>query len=494
MSDATPADSSIIRFRLDGETVAVAGLPATTTVLEYLREQCGRSGTKEGCAEGDCGACTVVIGEPDPDGEHIDYRAINACIRFLPTLDGKELITVESLRHGERLHPVQQALADSHGSQCGFCTPGFVMALFALYLNEAAPSREQVMEALSGNLCRCTGYRPIIEAGLRMAEYPQPAHWSRAQAQSSAHRADLQALRREAALRLPNFHAPTTLTELAEILAAEPEALILAGGTDIGLWVTKQLRCLPTLVYLGAIEALQRIRRTEQFLEIGAAVSLHDAWQAIVAIYPQLAEVAQRFGSPAIRNGGTLCGNLANGSPIGDSMPALLALDAELELRCGAQTRRLDLDRFYLGYRKKDLRAGEYLTSVRIPMPRANRRLGCYKLAKRWDQDISAVCAAFAIEVRDDYIHDARIAYGGMAPIPARAPRTEAALIGQPWHRITIETACAHLAEDYSPLSDARASAGYRLQAAANLLRRFYLQQEGSISILRIQDVLHEPS
>jgi len=472
----------------------VTDLPATTTVLEYLREQCGRTGTKEGCAEGDCGACTVVIGEMSPDGERIDYRAINACIRFLPTLDGKELITVESLRHGEQLHPVQQALVDCHGSQCGFCTPGFVMALFALYLNVAAPSPAQVLDALAGNLCRCTGYRPIIEAGLRMGEYPQPAHWSRAQAQAPAHLADLRALRRDHALRLPDFHAPTTLAELAEILAAEPEALILAGGTDVGLWVTKQLRCLPTLVYLGAVEELRRIRRTGQYLEIGAAVPLHEAWQAIVSIYPPLAEVAQRFGSPAIRHGGTLCGNLANGSPIGDSMPALLALDAELDLRCGAQMRRLKLEHFYLGYRKNALRTGEFITGVRIPLPRADLRLGCYKLAKRWDQDISAVCAAFALDVSDGYIRKARIAYGGMAPIPARAPRTEAALLDQPWQRATIEAACAHLAEDYAPLSDARASAGYRLQSAANLLRRFYLQQEGAIRVLRLQDVLHEPS
>jgi xanthine dehydrogenase small subunit len=482
--------SNNILFLLDGERVSVSGLPATMTVLEYLREIAHRTGTKEGCAEGDCGACTVVLGELAPDGTRLGYRAVNSCIRLLPTIDGQELITVESLqaRDGE-LHPVQQAMVDNHGSQCGFCTPGFVMSLFALYLHQQSPSREQVLDALAGNLCRCTGYRPIIDAAMRMGTYPTRAHWSRESAYSAERVAALVALRRTQSLASAGFRAPRSLDELAAAFEADPAAVLLAGGTDIGLWVTQQLRDLPSIIYIGEVAELKRIRSDAVGIAIGAAVTLTDGWGAIVAAYPQLAELAQRFGSPPVRNSGTLCGNIANGSPIGDAMPVLIALGAEIELRRGSHTRRLPLDQFYLGYQRKDLASGEFITAVIVPAPHAGRRVASYKVSKRFDQDISAVCAAFVVDHEGDHITAARIAFGGMAATPARATATEAALTGRPWNQDSIELAAAALAEDFRPLTDLRASSTYRLQAAGNLLRRFYLETAGTVNAVRTGEV-----
>ena len=487
--------SGAVRFVLDGQLVTAANLPPTMTVLEYLRDVAHRTGTKEGCAEGDCGACTVALGWLAPDGSHVSYRAVNSCIRFLPTIDGHELVTVESLQAEDgSLHPVQQAMVDQHASQCGFCTPGFVMSLFALYLQTAAPSREQVLETLSGNLCRCTGYRPIIEAGCRMGSYAAPAHWSRDAANSPVRRDALRAIRRDHALQLADFYAPRSLDELAAALQSEPGALILAGGTDVGLWVTKQLRDLPPIVYVGEVAELQQVRSDAAGLVISAAVSLTDAWDAIVAAFPQLAELAQRFGSPPVRNSGTLCGNLANGSPIGDSMPVLIALDAELELRRGTRTRRVPLERFYLGYQRNALESGEFLVSVRVPRPSPGQWLSSYKVSKRFDQDISAVCAAFAVQVEGERVCAARIAYGGMAAIPARARAAESALIGAGWTRDGIETAAAALAADFQPLTDLRASGAYRLQCAGNLLRRFYFEHGGARGPMRTADAVAAPA
>ena len=491
-----PADSNRgdgeIRFLLDGQLVCARDVSRTTTVLEYLREGLHRTGTKEGCAEGDCGACTVVLGELAADGSRVDYRAVNSCIRFLPTIDGQELVTVESLPAPDgELHPVQQAMVDCHGSQCGFCTPGFVMSLFALYLQNDSPTREEVVDALSGNLCRCTGYRPIIEAGLRMGSYEPPPHWNR-DAPGLSFRLDaLRAIRHEESpLRLPGFFAPRTVEELAAELESNPESLVLAGGTDVGLWVTKQLRDLPHIVYIGAVDELKSARRDATGIEIGAAVSLTEGWRALVAEFPTLAEMAQRFASPPVCNSGTLCGNLANGSPIGDSLPVLIALNAELALRRGARTRRLPLEQFYLGYQSKALEPGEFIASVKVPPAETGWWISSYKLSKRIDQDISAVAVAFAVRVVDDRVIDARIAFGGMAAVAARARATERALVGSAWTQASVDTAVEKLAEDFKPLSDMRASSAYRLQAAGNLLRRFYFEHGGSAELTRTADVI----
>ncbi len=477
MKRTEPAAPGEICFLLDGDIVRVGNCPPTMTVLEYLREVAHRTGTKEGCAEGDCGACTVVLGERAADGMRVKYRAVNSCIRFLPTIDGQELVTVESLSGpGGALHPVQQAMVDHHGSQCGFCTPGFVMSLFALYLRDATPARDRVIEALAGNLCRCTGYRPIIEAGVRMGSYPAPRLWSREMAAAGDRRTLLEAIQRTHSLRLPGFYAPRTVDEVATALETEPCSLVLAGGTDIGLWVTKQLRDLPPMVYVGDVPELKTIRHEADGLRVGAAVPLTEAWEALVGLYPRLGEMAQRFGSPPVRNSGTLCGNIANGSPIGDSIPVLIALGAQVELRRGSTTRHLPLERLYLGYQRKALAPAEFIVSVRIPLPRTGLWVSAYKVSKRFDQDISAVAAAFAIRIECGRVEDVRCAFGGMAEVATRAPAVENALLGAPWNEATVDAAAARLAEDFAPMTDMRASSAYRLRVAGNLLRRCYLE------------------
>jgi xanthine dehydrogenase small subunit len=474
-----------VRFVLDGREVTIQNVEPTLTVLEYLREIAGLTGTKEGCAEGDCGACTVVLGELVRDGDSIEYGAINSCIRFLATLDGKELITVAALRARDgSLHPVQRAMVDQHASQCGFCTPGIAMSLFALYMQREGPTRSEVVDALAGNLCRCTGYRPIIDAGCRMSSYPQPTRWGRSAAVEPERLAALRSIDRSAQglppLKMEGFFAPQTLDEACGALADAPNSLVLAGGTDVGLWVTKHLRDLPGIVYLGDVAELATIQSLGEGLRIGATVTVGTAWAALVRLHPQLAEQARRFASPPIRNSATLCGNVANGSPIGDSLPALIALGAEVELRSGVRStacvRRLPLESFYLGYQKKDLKPGELVAAVVVPSLPAGVVMGSYKIAKRIDQDISAVCATFAVVVADGGVSSARLAYGGMAAVPARARHAESALERGGWNDASIAAAIEALSEDFQPLNDMRASEAYRMRTAGNLLRRFYLE------------------
>ncbi|CAN7454054.1 xanthine dehydrogenase small subunit [Paraburkholderia sp. DD10] len=482
-----------IRFYHQGSVREVAGVPASRTVLQHLREDLHCTGTKEGCAEGDCGACTVVVGELDAQGG-IALKAVNACIQFLPTLDGRALFTVEDLRGADgALHPVQQAMVDCHGSQCGFCTPGFVMSMWALYENQPAaaglPTRDEINTALSGNLCRCTGYRPIVDAAQKMFDYP---HYPRVTLDRKAVAETLRQLQRHdtfeyrapdargAAFGSPAFHAPLTLDAFARLRVEHPQARLLAGSTDVGLWVTKQFRDLGDMLYIGNVAELKTVERDAQTLTIGAAVTLEDAYAALAVDYPELAEMWTRFASLPIRNAGTLGGNIANGSPIGDSMPALLALDAEVVLRHGAKTRTLPLDAFYVGYQKTALAVGEFVAALRVPRPAGDLRFRTYKVSKRYDQDISAVCAAFALRLGKNgdsgTISEARVAFGGMAATPKRAAQTEAALTGATWNESTARQAMSALAADYQPLTDMRASSAYRLKVARNLLWRFHLE------------------
>ncbi len=469
--------SEPIRFYFRGAVHEFTGGAPTRTVLQHLREDLHCTGTKEGCAEGDCGACTVVVGSLNPAGQ-LEMKAVNSCIQFAPTLDGKALFTVEDLQQPDgALHPVQQAMVECHGSQCGFCTPGFVMSLWGMYLDkEGQPAqRREIDDCLSGNLCRCTGYRPIIDAAHRMTALPAVAF------DRAALTAQLQALQREAGSSYTahgrTFYAPRTIEEMVALRAAHPQATLLAGSTDIGLWVTKQLRELGDIIYLGHVTALQTVVEQGDMLEIGAGVSLEDAYNALCELYPsQLGELRQRFASLPIRNAGTLGGNVANGSPIGDSMPWLIAVGSEVVLQGANGQRVLPLEAFYLDYQKKDLQPDEIVAAVRVPLPRENVQFRTYKLAKRFDQDISAVCAAFAFTLDGDHIVDARIAYGGMAATPRRAPRAESSLTGLRWNEANLRVAMDMLTQDFAPLSDMRASGTYRMQTAQNLLRRFWFE------------------
>jgi xanthine dehydrogenase small subunit len=481
-----------IRFLLDGEVREVPAVPPTRTVLQYLREDLGRVGTKEGCAEGDCGACTVVLA--DADGDKVRYRAVNACIQFLPTLDGRALFTVESLKRGGALHPVQQALADGHGAQCGFCTPGFVMSMFALYKTQPDPGRTAINDALAGNLCRCTGYRPIVDAAHAMyalarripaAEHDHltaPAGVTSTAAAVAEQRllGQLRALRRERGFSMLHaegaFHAPRSLTEFAALREAHPGARILAGGTDVGLWVTKQYRALGDILYLGNVAELAQAAVRDGCIDIGAAVPLTDAHRLLAEHYPDWDEMMRRFASPPIRNAGTLCGNVANGSPIGDSMPNLIALGTTVVLRKGATTRELPLEDLYLGYQKTAMQAGEFVERIRVPLPEPGLVFRGYKIAKRFDQDISAVCGAFALWIADGRIRRARVAFGGMAATPKRAIHCEAELTDHPWDEATLAAAMTALDRDYAPITDMRATAGYRMQVARNLLKKLHLE------------------
>jgi xanthine dehydrogenase small subunit len=477
-----------IRFLLDGNLHEIEDCDPSRTVLQFLREDLRRTGTKEGCAEGDCGACTVVVGEADASG--MQLRAINSCIQFLPVLDGKELITVESLRDGDTLHAVQRAMIECHGSQCGFCTPGIVMSLFALYKNQNGATRREIDDALAGNLCRCTGYQPIVDAAARMyAADTQRAGDAWIDRPGRAGPGDdiaakvdtLRALRESEALALDHagrrFFAPDNLKDCASLIREHPEAVILAGGTDIGLWVTKQLRELDCVIYVGKVEELAKVRVIAAQIEIGAAVTLTDAMQAIVAHYPALDELFLRFASPPIRNAATLGGNIANGSPIGDTMPALMALRSSLILRRGDATRRLPLDEFFIDYQKTALRPGEFIERILLPLPGKDDVVASYKVSKRFDQDISAVCAAYWLSLANGKVTDVRVVYGGMAAVPKRAAGCEQVLRDAKWNEATVFKAMQALADDFAPISDMRASADYRREVCANLLYRFFLEQ-----------------
>jgi xanthine dehydrogenase small subunit len=465
-----------IRFVQRGEIVEMENVDPTKTVLNFLRYEQALTGTKEGCAEGDCGACSVVVGEII-EGE-LRYQAVNACIQFLPTLDGKELITVEDLKSEDgSLHPVQQAMVARHGTQCGFCTPGFVMSMFAEMHSSDNPDRGHIDNVLAGNLCRCTGYGPIIQAAQDIAaDKPRDKFHE----QSNATLELLSTLQDDPGLHLTfqdrQYCAPKTLADLSETLSENPEATILAGATDIGLWVTKQHRELATVVYLGQVAELKNMSVDEGELNIGAGVTYSEAWEAIASHYPDFGELIRRIASTQIRNTGTIGGNIANGSPIGDMPPALIVLKARLRLRSADGYRDIPLEEFFIEYGKQDLRSGEFVERIFLPLPEKNNHFSTYKISKRFDQDISAVCAAFHLSLTGDKVDSIRICYGGMAGTPLRAKKTEAALLGQDWSLAVVEQAMRAMTDDYQPMSDMRASKDYRMMSAQNLLKKFFIE------------------
>jgi len=449
-----------ITFLLNGETVRVAAEP-TRTLLDWLREDRGLTGTKEGCNEGDCGACTVVV------TDDLGVKALNACILFLPQLHGKAVRTVEGFRgpNGE-MHPVQQAMIDHHGSQCGFCTPGFISSMVAGHQQ----GRTDHDIVLAGNLCRCTGYAPIIRAAEAAEEADSPSWIDDDSAEVAV---------------APLAFAPETEDELAAWVEANPDATIVAGATDVGLWVTKQMRDLKKVVFLNRCTDLREINIGADSIRLGAGVTMTQMRELLGLYHPSYAEMVRRYASEQVRNAATLGGNIANGSPIGDNPPALIALGATLHLRKGAARRDLLIEDFFIDYGKQDRQPGEIVSGVTIP--RSAPALRVYKLSKRFDQDISAVLGAFNVTVEGGRATSARIAFGGMAGIPKRAAHVEAALVGKPWTEATIEAAIAEFAKDFNPMTDMRGSAGYRLEAARNMLRRYFAALSGSaVNVLEV--------
>ncbi|MGE8307587.1 MULTISPECIES: xanthine dehydrogenase small subunit [Pseudomonas] len=472
----------MIQFLVNQELRNEHALDPNMTVLQYLREHLGKPGTKEGCASGDCGACTVVVGELTQDDQGQDtlrYRSLNSCLTFVSSLHGKQLISVEGLKHQGELHSVQKAMADCHGSQCGFCTPGFVMSLFALQKNSQSADVHQAQEALAGNLCRCTGYRPILDAAEQSCRQPCRDQFDAQQAQT------ISRLKAIAPTQTGELNSgdkrclvPLTVADLADLYSSHPEARLLAGGTDLALEVTQFHKTLPVMIYVGHVAELKRIDKTASHLEIGAATSLTDCYEALNAEYPDFGDLLHRFASLQIRNQGTLGGNIGNASPIGDSPPLLIALDAQVVLRQGERQRTLALEDYFIDYRITARQDSEFIEKIIVPRASEEWAFRAYKVSKRLDDDISAVCAAFNLSIENGVVSGVRIAFGGMAAIPKRARACEAALRGKPWNQASIERACQALAEDFTPLSDFRASKEYRLLTAQNLLRKYFIEQQ----------------
>ena len=481
-----------LRFVLGHRPHALPDVAPDRTLLDVLREDLRCTAVKEGCASGDCGACTVAVAEAE-EGGRLHWRAINSCIRLAHSVEGMAVFTAEDIAgEGGRLHPAQRAMLECHGSQCGFCTPGFVMSLFTLHRQRdgAAVSRDEALHALSGNLCRCTGYRPILDAAQTMH------HWPDVPLDESGLLQQLKLLaqdgRAPVADSASNFYAtPTTLSELLRLRAAHPQALIAAGTTDVGLWVTKQHRRFGQIIDVTRVTELRRIERGAHSLSIGAAASLTEAFDALAESRPQLKPFFDRFAGLPVRESGTLGGNVANGSPIGDSMPLLIALGATLVLASTRGERTLPIEDFYLAYRKTGLAPDEVLARIEVPQPTPHEWLRADKISKRFEDDISAVCLAVALQVEDGVIHSARIGAGGVAAVPARAIQTEAALAGQQCAEAIFDAAATVLEAEFKPLSDMRASSAYRRAVLGNLLRRGW--QQSQPGALALADLTMEP-
>jgi xanthine dehydrogenase small subunit len=476
-----PISPQTLTFWRRGQAVTLDNVPPDRTLLEVMREDLHCTGTKEGCGEGDCGACTVVLGEAF--GGQLQYKAINSCIRLAHSVQGMAVWTTEDLvsPQGE-LHPAQKAMVQCHGSQCGFCTPGFVMSLFGMYQNSKGGlgiDRAQAVADLSGNLCRCTGYRPIFDAAQQMGSLPLPAGCEVNEAATVA------ALKKLPPAQAGNYLRPTTLPALLQARAAHPQAQVVAGCTDVGLWVTKMHKRFAQVLDVTAAEELRRVETYPHHIAIGAAVSLHQAYAALVSERPQLKTFAQRFAGLPVRNSGTLGGNVANGSPIGDSMPLLIALGASVVLmrwdakRKAVAHRELRLEDLYTGYRKNVMKPDELLCWIKVPRPVDTEFTRVYKISKRFDDDISAVCLAIRMTIDGGRVSTISIGAGGVAATPVRAHQTEAALLGQAWSADTVMAAVAPLRAEFQPINDMRASAAYRQTVLGNLLQRFWLESQG---------------
>ncbi|MBV8661952.1 MAG: xanthine dehydrogenase small subunit [Hyphomicrobiales bacterium] len=479
-----------LTFRFRGETISLDRFSPRATLLDWLREEAGAKGTKEGCGEGDCGACTVVLSRLR-DGA-LTYEPVNACILLLGQVDGAEVLTIEDLAEGETLHPVQQAMVDFHGSQCGFCTPGIVMSLFALYHQDAPATYGGVCEALAGNLCRCTGYKPIIDAALTTC-VGQPA--DRFELQAAARSEAIAALADGRDLFVGDenafFAAPASEAALAELTARFPDAILLGGATDVGLWITKQLRDPKRIIWLGRVAGLDVIRSEPHGVRFGATATLKQSTEHLAALHPDLGPLMARFGSRQVRESGTIGGNIANGSPIGDLAPALIALGARVELRKGGAARVVPLEDFFIAYGKQDRAPGEYVSALLAPRLGEAHAYRAVKISKRFDEDISAVMGAVRLTVDGDRIAEARLAFGGMAATPKRASRAEKALLGARLSdRASWQAALDALAEDFTPLTDMRATAAYRSKVAANLVAKALMEIAGAAAPTRIGEYL----
>ncbi|OLP44290.1 xanthine dehydrogenase small subunit [Rhizobium oryziradicis] len=471
-----------IRFLLNDQEVSLSSIDPTATLLDYLRLSRRLTGSKEGCAEGDCGACTVLVGRLVKD--QLVYESVNACIRFVGSLNACHVVTVEHLAAKDgTLHPVQQAMVDCHGSQCGFCTPGFIMSLYGLWLTNAAPSRAEIERALQGNLCRCTGYEPIIKAAEQMGQTRPSALFDPLAREREKIIAALNAMTSTDTIVLEGddrtLIVPANVEALANTLAAHPKATIVAGATDVGLWVTKQMRVLNPVVFINHLSELQDIGGDEVGITFGAGVSYSAAFERLRAEIPAFGRLIERIGGQQVRNMGTIGGNIANGSPIGDTPPALITLGATVTLRSVSGTRTLLLEDFFIEYGKQDRKPGEFVERIFVPRPKASSHFAIYKISKRRDEDISALCGAFYLETEGACVSNVRIAFGGMAGTPKRANAVEAALMGKPWSEETVQAARDAFDADYQPLSDWRATAEYRQLTAKNLATRFYLETSG---------------
>ncbi|MFY0615811.1 MAG: xanthine dehydrogenase small subunit, partial [Hyphomicrobiaceae bacterium] len=432
----------------------------------------------------DCGACTVAVGELT--GGTIRYRPMNACIQFLPMLHGKSVVTVEGLKGpAGDLHPSQQAIVDYHGSQCGFCTPGFVMSLYTLGSNQPSASKYQINNALAGNLCRCTGYGPLIDAAEVTTRSEQP-NWDRQRIASEQKQLAVIAPCNTIINGDQRSYRPNTVDQLSDLFEQHPDAIIVAGATDVGLWVTKQLRQLPVTIHIGQIEELRVIRIRDDRLWIGAAATYAEAEQAILEHFPDFGELIRRIGGVQVRSAGTIGGNVANGSPIGDTPPALIALGADLVLRKGRSQRRMPLEQFFIAYGQQNRESGEFVEGVEVPLLEDPDQLRCYKVSKRFDQDISALCGCFNVRLDAGVVAEVRIAFGGMAGTPLRAKAVEDCLLGEPWSLAAIESALLAFEQDFAPISDMRASAGYRMLTAKNLLRKYFTETQRPLSETRL--------